>query len=51
MKDYVNCIVNLREGKNDMITATGTAQAKIAEILKGKKDVPQSVRIFLQGGG
>ena len=41
----------MREGKNDMVTATDTAQKKIAEILKEKKDVPQSVRVYLQEGG
>ncbi len=34
-----------------MVTATETAQKKMADILQEKKDAPQSVRVFLNGGG
>ena len=34
-----------------MVTATEIAQKKIEQILKEKKDAPQGVRVYLQGGG
>jgi len=34
-----------------MVTATETAQKKIGELLKEKKDAPQGVRVYLQEGG
>jgi len=34
-----------------MVTTTETAQKRIAELLKEKKDVPQAVRVYLQEGG
>jgi len=34
-----------------MIIATETAQKKMEELIKEKKDAPQAVRVYLQGGG
>lgn len=34
-----------------MIIATEMAQKKIEQIVKEKKDAPQGVRVYLQGGG
>ena len=33
-----------------MVTTTETAQKRIVELLKEKKDVPQAVRVYLQDG-
>jgi hypothetical protein len=45
-----NHIPNQRKGDH-MVTTTETAQKRIAELLKEKKDVPQAVRVYLQEGG
>jgi Fe-S cluster assembly iron-binding protein IscA len=34
-----------------MVTVTETANNRIGEILKEKKDMPQGVRVYLQEGG
>jgi Fe-S cluster assembly iron-binding protein IscA len=34
-----------------MIIATETVQKKMEELIKEKKDAPQGVRVYLQGGG
>jgi Fe-S cluster assembly iron-binding protein IscA len=34
-----------------MVTTSETAQKRIVELLKEKKDVPQAVRVYLQEGG
>jgi Fe-S cluster assembly iron-binding protein IscA len=34
-----------------MILATETVQKKMEELIKEKKDAPQGVRVYLQGGG